>query len=249
MRGVSDRGEAALSERPPDKQPETGIVILYHGRHKNECRTIRSGDLGMNQDSILRYSSGCRERTRRRLGHRLPDVPRRPGHAGTYSAWPGTSTGSLASRIGSREPDWARAADVPRKESFAGESGGARRAVGVSVSVLAHFRPFLTVRPGLEALARQAQQNGWESPQTPPCSWKVGAMSGVLAALTAGTSRGTIAQPAAHVGPSSCACKKARRKASAATWDSRVPGQYPVSAFMPPQTQASRPRIRRNSLT
>jgi hypothetical protein len=63
--GVSDRGEAALSEQPPDKQPETGIVILYHGCHKNECRTIRSGDLGMNQDSILRYSSGCGERTRR----------------------------------------------------------------------------------------------------------------------------------------------------------------------------------------
>jgi hypothetical protein len=72
--GVSERGEAALSEQPPDKQPETGIVILYHGCHKNECRTIRSGDLGMNQDSILRYSSGCGERTRRRLGHRLPDV-------------------------------------------------------------------------------------------------------------------------------------------------------------------------------
>ena len=74
MRGVSDRGEAALSERPPDKQPETGIVILYHGRHKNECRTIRSGDLGMNQDSILRYSSGCASGPWRRLGHRLPDV-------------------------------------------------------------------------------------------------------------------------------------------------------------------------------
>ena len=44
--GVSDRGEAALSEQPPDKQPETGIVILYHGCHKNECRTIRFGDLG-----------------------------------------------------------------------------------------------------------------------------------------------------------------------------------------------------------
>jgi hypothetical protein len=28
----------------------------------------------MNQDSILRYSSGCGERTRRRLGRRLPDV-------------------------------------------------------------------------------------------------------------------------------------------------------------------------------
>jgi hypothetical protein len=69
MRGARHRclrrGEAALSEQPPNKQRETGIVILYHGCHKNECRTIRSGDLGMNPYSILRYSSGCGERTGR----------------------------------------------------------------------------------------------------------------------------------------------------------------------------------------
>jgi hypothetical protein len=118
MRGVSDRGEAALSERPPDKQPETGIVILYHGCHKNECRTIRSGDLGMNQDSILRYSSGCASGPGDAWDTDFPTCSSRPSHAGTYSAWPGTSTGSLASRIGSREPDWARAADVPRKREL-----------------------------------------------------------------------------------------------------------------------------------
>jgi hypothetical protein len=43
---VSDHGEAAHSEQLPSKQPETGIVIHYHGCHNNECRTIRSGDLG-----------------------------------------------------------------------------------------------------------------------------------------------------------------------------------------------------------
>ena len=41
-----DHGEAALSEQPPSKQPETGIVIRHHGCHNNESRTIRSGDIG-----------------------------------------------------------------------------------------------------------------------------------------------------------------------------------------------------------
>src|SRR5215218_5309772 len=72
--GVSECGEATLSEQPPNKQPETGIVILYHGCHKNECRTIRSGDLGMNEYSILRYSSGCGERTGDATGQRLPVI-------------------------------------------------------------------------------------------------------------------------------------------------------------------------------
>jgi hypothetical protein len=109
----------------------------------------------------------------------------------------GNPTGSLASRIGSREQIGPEVR-VPREGNLPAKVAAPVEQCAYQSQFYSHFPPFRSSRPGKPAL----QQNEWESPQTPPCSWKVGAMSGALAALAVGTSRGTSSTAEARVGPS-----------------------------------------------